>query len=379
MSARRVFALARRIAEQFRRDRPTLGLVFVAPIVVLALLGWVFRDQHVPATRLGIVNETAVNAPGTLIAGQFATAARQAGITVIELAPAPDAADAAIRADQIDVAVVVAPNAGGAALLPTIELVVPGIAPGDDGARIGQLQGMIAGLIGNGGPTITHRSVYGSGNGDALNAFAPALIGFFGFFFVFILTGISFLRERIGGTLERLLATPVARGEIVTGYSLGFALFAALQVTLILAFVLSSVAFQVGDVRVAIGLGVPSAGAPLLAFLIVVLLAVGAVNLGIFLSTFARTELQILQFIPIVVVPQALLGGVIWSVASLPGVLQPIARVLPMTYAIEGLRAVLVKGEGLASSTVQLDVAVLAVFAVAFVAIASVTIRREVA
>ena len=60
MSGRRIFALARRIAEQFRRDRPTLGLVFVAPIVVLALLGWVFSDQHVPTTRLAHYSAKAV-------------------------------------------------------------------------------------------------------------------------------------------------------------------------------------------------------------------------------------------------------------------------------------------------------------------------------
>jgi ABC-2 type transport system permease protein len=374
VSGRRILAIARRIAEQFRRDRPTLALVFVAPIVVLALLGWVLRDQTAPPTRLAVINQAGQT--GGIIGDAFTSAATRAGITVIDL-PAGETSSDAIRADRADVVVNLIPGAAGT--LPTIQIVTPGLSPGDDSARFGRLQEVIASLIGNGGPQITHATVYGSGNGDALDAFAPALVGFFGFFFVFILTGISFLRERIGGTLERLLATPVARGEIVVGYSAGFALFAALQVTLILAFTLSGVAFDVGVTRVAIGLGVPIAGNPLLAFVMVVLLAVGAVNLGIFLSTFARTELQILQFIPIVVVPQALLGGVLWSVSSLPGPLQPIARVLPLTYAIDGLRNVLVKGIGLESGAVQLDLVILAGFAVFFVAIAALTIRREVA
>ena len=150
------------------------------------------------------------------------------------------------------------------------------------------------------------------GEGDFFNSFAPALVGFVVFFLVFILTGISFLRERIGGTLERLLATPVRRLEIVLGYSLGFAIFATLQVAIVLLFVLGSLHIEpIGPLPdINLGLGVPIAGSPLLAFVITLLLALCAVNLGIFLSTFARTEFQILQFIPLVIVPQALLSGI---------------------------------------------------------------------
>jgi ABC-2 type transport system permease protein len=128
-----------------------------------------------------------------------------------------------------------------------------------------------------------------------------------------------------------------------------------------------------------VGLGVPSAGAPWLAFLVTFLMGLAAVNLGIFLSTFARTELQIVQFIPVVVVPQALLAGVLWPVESLPGILQPIARILPMTYGIEGLREVLVKGADLTSGTLQLDLLVLAGIALVLAVLAMATIRREVA
>ncbi len=102
-------------------------------------------------------------------------------------------------------------------------------------------------------------------------------------------------------------------------------------------------------------------------------------SLGIFLSTFARTELQILQFIPIVIVPQGLLGGIFWPIESLPSLLQPLARVLPITYAVEALREVIIAGASLASATVQLDLAVLAIIAALFVVLAAATIRREVA
>jgi ABC-2 type transport system permease protein len=198
---------------------------------------------------------------------------------------------------------------------------------------------------------------------------------------VYILTGISFLRERVGGTLERLLATPVTRGEIVLGYSLGFGIFATIQVLLLSAFILNSVTTPaVGPIPAfTIGLGVDSAGSAWIAIVMALLLSIGAVNLGIFLSTFARTELQIMQFIPLVIVPQGLLSGLLWPVERLPDVLQVIAHALPLTYAVEGLRAVMLKGQDLSSSVVQTDLAVLAGIAIVFVLLASLTIKREVA
>ena len=207
------------------------------------------------------------------------------------------------------------------------------------------------------------------------------MVGFVVFFLVFILTGISFLRERIGGTLERLLATPVRKVEIVGGYSLGFAIFATIQVALVLLFVLGTVNIDLADPLPG-HQHRPGRAHRRLAHPRVRHHAVARArgrNLGIFLSTFARTEFQILQFIPLVIVPQALLAGIIWPVESLPGVLQPIARLMPMTYGIDGLREVLIKGSGIGASAVQLDIVVLAGMALVLAIAASLTIRREVA
>jgi ABC-2 type transport system permease protein len=229
-------------------------------------------------------------------------------------------------------------------------------------------------------PTLERVTVYGSPDADQLDALGPVFLAFFGYFFVFILTGVSFLRERIGGTLERLLATPVTRGEIVTGYSLGFGLFAGLQVAVLLAFALADIDVPaLGPIPAfSIGLGIESAGSPVLVFVVALLLALGAVNLAILLSTFARTELQVLQFIPLVIVPQGLLGGLIWSVDALPDPLEAVSRVLPLRYGIEAMRGVLVRGAGLDDPTLQQDLVILAGIAIAFVLLASRTIRREV-
>jgi len=112
-----------------------------------------------------------------------------------------------------------------------------------------------------------------------------------------------------------------------------------------------------------VGLGVAVNGSPLLAFLVVVLLAVGAVSLGIFLSTFARTELQVIQFIPIVLAPQFLLSGVLFPVSTLPSILQPLVAIMPLNYAVDGLRQVFIRGADLGVAALQLDLVVLAVVA----------------
>ena len=127
-----------------------------------------------------------------------------------------------------------------------------------------------------------------------------------------------------------------------------------------------------------IGLGVPVAGSPIVAFVVVLFLAVGAVSLGIFLSAIARTELQIIQFIPIVLVPQILLSGVLFPLSSLPSVLQPLSAFLPLTYAVNGLRQVFVAGAGFGTIEIQQDLLVLAAFAAFFGTIATLTIRRDV-
>jgi ABC-2 type transport system permease protein len=230
-------------------------------------------------------------------------------------------------------------------------------------------------------PTIVRTTLYGVPSDDPMAPFAPAILGFLAYFFVYILTGISFLRERTGGTLERLMATPVARGEVVTGYLLGFGLFATLQVAVLLAWGLGSVEIPaLGPLpSFSVGLGLPIAGSPILAFVVVVVAALGAVSLGIFLSTFARTELQVVQFIPIVIVPQFLLCGVLFPISTLPEILQPLVGLMPLTYAVDGMRQVLIAGADLGTAALQVDLAVLTVVAVFFATIASLTIRREIA
>jgi len=194
-----------------------------------------------------------------------------------------------------------------------------------------------------------------------LNRVAPGLLGTFVMFFTFLLTGVSFLRERAQGTLERLMTTTVARGDILVGYLLGFLLFATIQATVILTFTI--VALQIeyhGNIIEIVA--------------VLLLVVVVAVNLGIFVSTFANNEFQVVQFIPIVLLPQIFLSGVIIPTDQMPAVMEAISVVLPLTYAVEGLREIMVMDQSLAD--VWTDLVILAGFGLGLLIAAVATLRR---
>jgi ABC-2 type transport system permease protein len=379
MNARRLRALFRRVVQEIRRDRPSLALLFIAPVVMTGLLTFILREATTPATTTAIVNDA--GAPGSVIAGALGSALEAADVPVTEMDES--AARQAVQDGDTSVAIILPADlaTGG-----DIVVLTNGLDPFAESSQIGVVQEALVSAVATSGaasrlPGITHETVWGTPSDDPIAPFAPAIVGFFAYFFVYILTGVSFLRERTGGTLERLMATPVTRGEVVGGYTLGFGLFATIQVAILLTWVLGTVHIPaIGPLpEFSIGLGVAVNGNPLLAYLVVLLVAVGAVSLGIFLSTFARTELQIVQFIPIVIVPQFLLSGVLFPVSSLPSILQPLVAIMPLNYAVNGLRQVFIRGADLATPELQLDLLVLAAIAVLFAVIASLTIRRDVA
>jgi ABC-2 type transport system permease protein len=378
VSVRRIRALVRRVVAEIRRDRPSLALLFIAPIVITGLLTFIVRESGTPEITAIVVNEA--TGPAAAVGDALAAAMTDAGITVSE-APDEATARAAIEAKAATVAIIVPAD-----LVPDGELVAItlGLDPGGEGQALravgDSVLGALAGATAVALPEVRHETVYGAPSDDPMVAFAPAIVAFFLYFFVYLLTGVSFLRERTGGTLERLMVTPVTRGEVVGGYLLGFGLFATIQVAVLLTWSLGTIHVpSIGPLPpFAIGLGIPVAGSPMLAFVVVVLLGLGAVSLGIFLSTFARTELQVIQFIPIVLVPQFLLSGVLFPVTSLPEVLQPLVALMPLSYAVDALRQVFIRGAGLGVWELQRDLLVLGGIALLFAFVASRTIRRDV-
>ena len=149
-----------------------------------------------------------------------------------------------------------------------------------------------------------------------------------------MISGIALLRERTTGTLYRLLATPIRRGEIISGYLLGYGIFAVIQTVLIVGYALVVFKIQILGSIPAI-------------FLINLLLALTALALGLLISTFANSEFQMLQFIPIIVIPQIFFTGLI-PVNQMLGWLQPIAHLMPLYYGANALTGIITKGQSLA-------------------------------
>lgn len=197
---------------------------------------------------------------------------------------------------------------------------------------------------------------------EVMSYTAPAILAVLALFFGFILTGVSFLRERSQGTLERLTASPVSRGDLIVGYLSGFVLFATVQSIIVLLFTIYALDIQYR-------------GALWQIFVMQVIITIGAVNFGIFASTYARNEFQVVQFIPLFILPQIFLSGVLWPVEQMPGYLQWISDFMPLTYAIKGLRGIMLAGDSLANIPLELGVLVAFAVAASFGAVAA--LRRR--
>ncbi len=188
------------------------------------------------------------------------------------------------------------------------------------------------------------------------------LLGLFPLFVMFLITSITMQRERASGTLERILATPLRRFDLLAGYGTAFSLAAAAQATLACV-----VSFWL--------LGFQTQGSPVWVFVIAVINAVLGVGLGLLASAFARTEFQAVQFMPVFIVPQLLLAGIIVPRAQMPAWLEWISNVMPASYALEALQQVDAHPE-LTAVAVR-DIVVVLAFALASLGLAAATLRRR--
>jgi len=181
---------------------------------------------------------------------------------------------------------------------------------------------------------------YGSEDFEQFDFLAPSMMGFIIFFLVFLLAGIAFLRERISGTLDRILVSSLRRGQLVAGYFLGFGVFAALQ-TVVIQLFLQYV------------LKIHTDSSTFLVLLINLTIAGTSLAMGTLFSAFARNEFQLFQFIPIVIIPQVMFCG-LFNLRESPLVLQYLAKIFPLTYGADALRKVMLRGAGLSDVLVDL-------------------------
>lgn len=203
--------------------------------------------------------------------------------------------------------------------------------------------------------------LHGKEDMSSFDNLGPVLIGLFAFFFVFLIAGVSFLKERTSGTLERLLATPLQRWEIVEGYMVGFGIFTSIQAVLIAGYTIGV-------------LGSLMAGSFWYVLLIMLLLSLTALSFGTFLSAFANSEFQMIQFIPLVIVPQVFFSG-LFDLDSMSPWLSWLAHITPLKYGADALRNVMIRGESW--SSIAFDVYILLALSLFFMAANVLALRKH--
>ncbi|QPA31822.1 ABC transporter permease [Thermaerobacillus caldiproteolyticus] len=337
----RVRAIVIRIIRQFFRDKRTLGLMIVAPMFVLFLMNLVFNgeeykptiavDKNVPE----VVVEKLAKSDADLKELTKTTARKQLEKQQIDAFMEMDEGTPKITLEGSDPTV-------NKAVLMAVQKAFQELAP--------QTQSL----------QLKTTYLHGSEDMALFDNFGPVLIGFFVFFFVFLIAGVSFLRERTGGTLERLLATPLKRWEIVVGYVIGFGIFTTFQASLISWF-----AIDILDMMME--------GSFFYVLLITFLLAMTALTLGTLLSAFANNELQMIQFIPLVVIPQVFFSG-LFNLDTMAEWLRSLSVVMPLTYGADALREIMIRGSGW--QEIAQDVYVLLGFSVLFMVLNVVALKK---
>ncbi len=351
----RIWALTKRLMKQVIRDKRSVAMLFVAPLFVLWLLSVVLTTSTTQADL------DVVEVPDMLREELQKTDAtvKQVSLTEAEERLSAGASDGylTVEAGKVQVLLEGSDPAVNGAVQQAVQEAMKATAE-EMRKQSGQSVPPTAGAAALGELEVSF--LHGGESLTKMDYFAPVLIGFFIFFFVFLISGVSFLRERTGGTLERVLATPIKRLEIVLGYFFGFGVFAILQTALVQWFALNVI-------------GVRSVGSFGAVLLINILLATVALSLGTLLSAFARNEFQVVQFIPLVVVPQIFLSG-LFDLRNMPDWLMKLSEALPLTHGAEALRGVMIRGETLAD--IQVALWVLLGYCVLFLALNVVALKR---
>jgi len=334
------FALARRILQQFRHDPRTVAMLVIAPILVLWLLSAILGspDYHPKVAAVGL--------PAQMVQALDA----QANVTELSSADASQQ----LADGKIDATV----EMDGATLRVTVE----GTNAGHSQASLAAVQKAMTSLS----PTqqsaqLDIAYLHGSASWGIFDFFGPVFIGVFVFFFVFITSGMSLVTERSGGTMERLLVSPIKAWQLVAGYCMGFGIAAVVQSILVLW---ASTAL----------LHFPNEGSLALVVLITFSMALVSMTLGLLVSALAKTAFQVIQLLIVFVVPQILLSGV-FDLTTAPAWMRVLSQCFPITHGAAALRDVMLRGDGFAG--VAGNLGILWAFFVAFFGLATLSFARR--
>ncbi len=386
MKLDRVLAIARKNLRALKHDRRTVGFLVLMPLLMITIFGYTFGGD-VKNLGVYVVNLDSAPSNESISASILTDILTRDTLEVKKIYTAQDIAldpvslarqkvhDADIWAAIVfgqnftaDVQRALGALRNGTFMMPgSFVIYIDGTNPNIVTAIVGDLQKSIQKVLAS--PpnlivppiVVAPDLVYGKG-ARFIDFFAPGVMGLAAMMVTFMLSIISFVHERSGSTLDRLLSTPVTEGEIVAGYALAFGFVALIQSIVILT--------------AAIGLfQITIHGNVLLVLLMIFLFGVGSQGLGFVLSSVARTEFQAIQFLPLILFPSILLSGVFWPLEAVPVVLRPISYFIPLTYAVDGLRSVMIRGWGFEGIWLQL--LVLLSFAVVMLLLSTWALKRR--
>jgi ABC-2 type transport system permease protein len=350
-----------RVIKELIRDKRTLALMLVAPMLVLTLMNLVFNSNAQTHVKIGIDSSVSAQISGAFPSDEVKVST-YSHVSDIPKVMNKDNLDAFIqlKGDTFYLTFENEDPSNTAKIKAIFSQVMTTQKMNEMGATIQKLAMISGQKVSIQNFDIKNAYIYGDENSTFFDKIFPILIGFFVFFFVFLISGIALLRERTSGTLERLLATPIKRSEIVFGYLFGYGLFAILQTLLI-------VMYSIFILNLAI------AGSIGWVILTNILIALVALSMGIFVSTFANSEFQMIQFIPIIVVPQVFFSGIIAS-NSMASWVRVIGYIFPLNYGGRALSAIMLKGEGAAG--IAFDLGILILFIVGFTVLNILGLKR---
>ena len=356
----RVFMIIKRVFKEFFRDKRTLALMFLAPILIMWLISIVFS-----ASTTTDVSVASVNTPTNVV--EFMKSVDNVSL---EQYQTKEEADKRLKDGEVDTVIyydngtynVTYANIDSSKTVKAQQVLKSSIQ-GAEAKNLVEVVKKVSPKIENKEqqqPELKEYYNYGNADTTFFNKVAPVLIGYILFFFVFLISGMALLKERTTGTLDRLLATPVKRSEVVFGYILSYSSLAIVQTIIV---TLSSIYL----------LNIEVVGSLYYVIIVNVLLAMVALSLGLLLSTIAKSEFQIMQFVPIVVIPQMFFSGIV-SVESMGKIAVYISKILPVTYASDGLSKIILEGKNLVA--VKHDVIVLIVFCIVLIALNIIGLKR---
>ena len=355
----RTIAIAKKVIKELLRDKRTLAMMFVAPVFIMWLMNLMFSASTTVNVKLATQD-----LPTGLV-----TKMDELDHVDVETYQDLDQAKEALANEKVDAVIsykdgeyqVDYANTDASKTSMIRQVLRTSIASEGTDQLLSRVKQAFPQLkLDAKAPEIKESYQYGDKNTGFFARMIPILIGFVVFFFVFLISGMALLKERTSGTLDRLLATPVKRSEIVYGYMLSYGIIAIFQTAVVVL-----AAIWLLDVEVV--------GNILNVIIVNVVLALVALAFGILLSTLAKSEFQMMQFIPLVIMPQLFFSGII-PLSSMGEWAPTVGKFLPLTYSGDAISQIILYGHNLGDILPNLGV--LMIFLIILTILNIVGLRR---